>query len=95
MTDPDLDIWLAILGGGRILGARGDYSKIERFPLRDFSTETAGSSPTYVLAGFEEPSVDLEVGVSQGDAIVWHAATEPSAMSGIKDAMCRPNAARS
>jgi len=85
VTDPDLDIWLAILGGGRILGARGDYSKIERFPLRDFSTETAGSSPTYVLAGFEEPSVDLEVGVSQGDAIVWQAATEPSAMSGIKE----------
>ena len=88
VTDPDLDIWLAILGGGRILGARGDYSKIERFPLRDFSTETAGSSPTYVLAGFEEPSVDLEVGVSQGDAIVWHAATEPSAMSGIKECLC-------
>jgi hypothetical protein len=86
VTDPDLDLWLALIGGGRILGPFGDYSKLATFPLHDFSNEEAGAAPIYVLAGLENPKAALEVGVSRGGDVAWTRATPPNAMPGIREA---------
>jgi hypothetical protein len=86
VRDPDLDLWLALLGGGRILGSTGDYSKIARFPLHNFSGERAGASPIYVLAGLSDPGAVLRVGVSHTDIVPWNPATEPPGMRGIREA---------
>lgn len=76
VTDPDLDVWLAILGGGRILARRADsYSKIGALPLCDFTTETAGTSPFYVLVGLPEDR-PLEFAVSEDGRPRW-AVVEP------------------
>lgn len=85
ITDTDLDLWLALLGAGRILGSQGDYSKLARFPLHDFQGEKAGASPTYVLAGFEAPT-RLQVGTSQDEHVRWQDAVEPPGMPGILEA---------
>jgi hypothetical protein len=85
VTDPDLDIWLAIVGGGKILGgAAGDFTKIALLPLDDLSTFGAGSSPIYVLAGLEDPQMDLDVSISQGPNVVWSNSIQPPGMAGIK-----------
>jgi hypothetical protein len=86
ITDPDLDLWLALIGGGRILGPFGDYSKLAGFPLHNFSNEELGAAPIYVLAGFENPTAVLEVGVSRTADVTWTRATEPDAMPGIREA---------
>ena len=86
ITDPDLDLWLALIGGGRILGPSGDYSKLAGFPLHDFSNEKPGAAPIYVLAGLENPKAVLEVGVSRTAKVTWARATEPDAMPGIREA---------
>lgn len=86
VTDPDLDLWLALIGGGRILGPFGDYSKLATFPLHDFSNETSGAAPIYVLAGLENTAAVLEVGVSRDADVPWTRATLPDAMPGIREA---------
>jgi hypothetical protein len=86
ITDPDLDLWLALIGGGRILGSIGDYSKLAAFPLHDFLNETPDATPIYVLAGLENPAAVLEVGVSRTEDVTWTRATEPDAMPGIREA---------
>ena len=88
ISDPDLGIWLALLGGGRILAGVGgaDVSKIKPFPLHDFSGEAAGSSPLYVLAGFEDPATDLWIGTSRLDGpAAWHATTQAGELAGVRD----------
>jgi hypothetical protein len=44
IADPDLNIWLALIGGGRIMAGTPytDYSKIKELPLHDFSGEQDG-----------------------------------------------------
>lgn len=86
VSDPDLGIWLAILGGGKILAGGGrDFSKIGSFPLHDFSGETAGASPLYVLAGFEDTETDLRIGTSTLDGQAsWSAADRPAGLAGIR-----------
>jgi hypothetical protein len=71
IADPDLDLWLALMGGGRILGSMGDYSKLSQLPLHDFSGEIAGASPIYVLAGLEAPHSKLRVGLSKNAKPAW------------------------
>ncbi len=85
-SDPDLDLWLALVGGARILGSSGDDSKHAHLPLHDFSPEPAGASPTYILAGLEDASTRLEVSVSRGANADWQVATEPRDMAGIRQA---------
>jgi hypothetical protein len=86
VTDPDLDLWLALIGGGRILGSFGNYSKLGAFPLHDFSNEESGAAPIYVLAGLENTAAVLEVGVSRDADVPWTRATLPDAMPGIREA---------
>jgi hypothetical protein len=95
IADPDLDLWLALLGGGRILGSTGDYSKIAPFPLHSFLNEDSDASPIYVLAGFENPNVNLKVGVSAvndsgarlaAPAPTWAMTSQPRQMPGIREA---------
>ena len=91
ITDPDLSLWLAILGGGRIIGTRGDYSKIGPLPLADFSSEPPGASPVYVLAGLPDSKLDLRVGLSEGRAKPkWLRAREPQSMEGLREAVMHP-----
>jgi Caspase domain len=86
VDDPDLNIWLAIAGAGRILGSHGDYSKLSLLPLRDFSAVAPQISPIYVLAGFEEVTTKLRVGISSGPKVDWLIASEPPNMRGIREA---------
>jgi hypothetical protein len=86
VADTDLDLWLALLGGGRILGSQGDYSKLAGFPLHDFGAEKPGASPLYVLAGLEDPRAALWVGVSRGPDVKWYPAMPVSGMPGIFEA---------
>ena len=86
ISDPDLDLWLALVGGGRILGSTGDYSKLAGFPLRDFSGEQPGASPIYVLAGFENVGARLGVALSRDAGVSWSRAIEPPSMPGIREA---------
>jgi hypothetical protein len=94
VTDTDLDLWLALLGGGRILGTKGGYSKIAQFPLHNFSDEANEATPIYVLAGFEDPATRLEVGLSRDADVAWSDAVEPRDMAGIREAyfLARPGA---
>ena len=87
ITDPDLDLWLALLGGGRVLGYRGDYSKLAHFPLHDFSQAPPGASPIYVLAGFADPATPLRVGLTRDATVAWNIAIEPPGMPGIREAV--------
>ncbi len=91
ITDPDLSLWLAILGGARIIGSRGDYSKISRLPLRGFSSEAPGSSPVYLLAGFPDSDVKLSLGLStDGAKTEWFPAREPQGMKGLREVVAYP-----
>jgi len=85
VTDPDLNLWLAIVGAGRILGPRGDYSKLAGFPLHNFLGEPPGGSPIYVLGGFDDPATRLRVAVSTDANVAWNDAVEPSGMPGIRE----------
>jgi hypothetical protein len=86
ISDPDLDLWLALIGGGRILGSTGDYSKLAGFPLHDFLSEQPGVSPVYVLAGFEKVATRLDVAMSSSATVSWTTAIQPPAMPGIREA---------
>jgi hypothetical protein len=86
VTDPDLDLWLTLIGAGRILGPRGDYSKLGAFPLHDFLNEQPGAAPIYILAGLENTAALLEIGVSRSADVTWTPATQPIAMPGIREA---------
>jgi hypothetical protein len=86
VADPDLDLWLAIVGGGRILGPAGGNEKLARFPLHDFGAESAGASPIYVLAGFEDVDMTLDVAVSGGARVRWSPSARPDRMAGIREA---------
>ncbi len=84
--DADLNVWLALLGAGRILGTSGRFSKIAPFPLWDFAGETAGASPVYVLAGFEDTKTRLSVAFSKTGQVQWSEAQQPGDMDGIQHA---------
>lgn len=84
VTDPDLDVWLAILGGGRILAAhKTDFSKLGPLPLCDFTAEPAGASPVYLLAAFPEDR-PLELSVSDDVAPRWQPVDPVAGMPGVR-----------
>jgi Caspase domain len=86
INDPDLNLWLALIGGGRILGSTGDYSKLSGFPLHNFFGEQPGASPVYLLAGFENVGIRLDVALSGEATVAWSPAIEPPSMPGIREA---------
>jgi hypothetical protein len=89
VADPDLNLWLSLLGAGRILGPRGDYSKLAPFPLHNFVNERRGTSPLYVLAALEGGNTDarFEVGLTPVGNTSWQEAGKP--MPGIREAYFR------
>jgi hypothetical protein len=90
LAEPDLNIWLAIVGGGRVLAGSPytDFSKIGPLPLHDFSGEPPGASPVYVLIGHDEPDIPVEVAAShEASPLQWIAAAEPAGLRGVKEAV--------
>jgi hypothetical protein len=90
LADPDLNIWLSLIGGGRIMSGTPftDYSKIAGLPLHDFSGEVPGAAPVYILAGLEAAGAELEVAVSDdASKAEWQTAAEPVGMAGIREAV--------
>lgn len=96
LEDPDLNVWLAVVGAGRILnGISGRYfSKIGRLALHDFRQEPSGASPLYVLAGFDDPNVDVQVAVSDPNdgatfheplVAGWQFAQQPLSLAGVRE----------
>lgn len=93
IVDPDPDIWLAILAGGRVIGSQANFNKIAALPLAEFSNEVAGASPVYVLAALPESRMKLRVGLGRKDApIEWTTAKEPRGMKGVYEAVMHPAA---
>jgi hypothetical protein len=84
VIEPDLNVWLALLGGGRIVRPI-DYTKLAAFPLHDFEGEVAGTAPIYVLAGFNVPETKLAVGISTPQGIKWQHASTPPDMEGVQE----------
>ncbi len=90
VDDMELDLWLAVIGAGRILSeAPGHFSKISPLPLREFWNEKPDSTSVYVLAGFEDPETDLAVGIGKPKKPRWKAAVEPAGMPGIRESFLR------
>jgi len=89
VSDPDLGVWLALLGAGRIMSGinGGDYSKIGGFPLHDFANERPGSSPLYVLVGLGTPEYKVvHVGVSDMEGLTeWHLAVQPDGLQAVHE----------
>jgi hypothetical protein len=83
VRDADLDVWLAILGGGRVMPQRiGDYSKIARLPLYDFTAEAPGAAPVYILAAVRDGRLD--VSVSDDVTPHWQPTVQPGALAGVR-----------
>ena len=85
VVDPDLDIWLALVGGGRILnGIQGeDFSKLSALPLHDFGGEPEGGSPVYIIAGFQDPDRKLDARIEVAGAD-W-AQAEDTGLVGVRE----------
>lgn len=90
IVDPDLDLWLAIIGAGKILGSAPniDYSKLKELPLKEFTGRKVGSTAVYVLGGFDDVSARLDVGLSRrAKDVAWAMAAEPSGMGGVRECL--------
>ena len=85
VVDPDLDIWLALVGGGRILnGIEGeDFSKLSALPLHDFGGESEGSSPIYIIAGFQDADRKLDARI-EGAGADW-TQIEYTGLAGVRE----------
>jgi len=64
VTDPDLCVWLSIMAASRVLGPER-FDKLGPLPLKRFDDITPGQSALYVLAGFEDDTQLLDVGVGK------------------------------
>lgn len=71
VADQDLGLWLALIGASRIFGSEGAFPSLEPLPFRTFFEEERGAAPVYVLAGFDDPDVSFEVGISEDDSPEW------------------------
>jgi hypothetical protein len=96
VTDPDLGIWLAILGGARVMQSDSgftDYSKIKVLPLAEFAREEPGKSPIYLLAGLPGADFNLLLGMNQrGGKTKWIRTRQPGDMKGLREAVFHPDA---
>jgi hypothetical protein len=91
VVDPDLNVWLALVGGGRILETNrpDSYLTGTPFPLYNFSGIKPGTAPVYILAGFDS-DIDLQVAVSRDASVTWHRTKEPQGMPGIREFYFEP-----
>ena len=85
VEDPDIDLWLALAGAGRIfLGGSGDdYVKLARLPLLDFRRLLKGASPIYVVAASSREIEHLQFAISDDSAVQWQDVRSPAGMPGI------------
>jgi len=67
VTDPDLCVWLSIMAASRVLGP-DKFDKLGPLPLQTFNDILPGESALYVLAGFEDDTQVLDVGVGTSAA---------------------------
>ncbi|MBN8987928.1 MAG: caspase family protein [Rhizobiales bacterium] len=93
LIDTDLDILLSLLGAAKILEGdpRVPANEIARFPLGDFASENAGSSPVFVLGAFEDDETKLEVSIRRSGAPDWSLAST-SEIESLRDFRARPDA---
>lgn len=90
LGNTELSVWLAILGGGRVLAGapHSDFSLIAALPLYDFTLKKPGSSLVYVLAGFEDGETFLQAAVSKEiTEPTWRVASSVSEMPGLLEAV--------
>lgn len=60
VPDWDLSLWLAVIGGARILADPDSFSKLKDLPLENFEKASPGQSILYILAG-EQAVNDIPV----------------------------------
>ena len=70
--DQGMDLWLALIGGARIVGGHGDFSKLSSFPLANFDAPGIDTA-VYVLAGLEQSNATLRAVLSPD----WRAKPAP------------------
>lgn len=73
--DQGLDLWLALIGAARVVGAGDDFSKLGPLPLASFDVVGPAETSVYVLAGFDHPNVTFGAAVSND----WRAKPVPIA----------------
>lgn len=83
VTDTDLNVWLALVGGGRIVKQAGTDEILFKLPLHDFSQQSPGSSPIYVLAGLDVPEAALKAALHHQGAVDWADVPSTRGMPGI------------
>lgn len=89
MVDSDINVWLAILGAGRILDGLpyADFQKIGALPLADFRDAKPNGCAMYVLGAFEQDATTLDIRVDHADTSTdLVRAIEPKDMPGIREA---------
>jgi caspase domain-containing protein len=72
--DQGMDLWLALIGGARIVGGHGDFSKLSPLPLTNFDAPGIDTA-MYVLAGLEQPDASFRAVLSED----WRAKPVPVA----------------
>ena len=80
IIDPDLGLWLTIIAASRVLGP-DRFSKLGPLPLARFDDIVPNGAAVYVLAGFDEPALDMVVGIGvDAGSHTWHT---PAAVPGL------------
>lgn len=85
--DPDLDICLAAIGGGRILGAGHAteiFHGVPALPLQPIEAQPCGASPIYLLAGLERGR-KVQAGLASSNTIAWRTMAAIGALPGLRE----------
>lgn len=63
ITNPELGLWLAIMGASRVVDDPGTFSKMRGLPLADITSLPPDSSAIYVLGASQDAtSIDVTIG---------------------------------
>jgi Caspase domain len=84
IADPDLGLWLSLLGASRVAGRDGglQFSKLGQVPLKaSFENVRAGRAALYVLSGFEGRRSPCAIGI--GKRPHWTKMSPVSHVSGL------------
>jgi tetratricopeptide (TPR) repeat protein len=83
LSDPNLAVWLSIIGGSRIVEDPKYRSKLGQLPLATFYDAQPDTASMYILAGFDDQHADLEVALSNGISNDWSRAIPVPGIDGL------------
>ena len=89
VTDADLDLWLALVGGGRLLLGGAHVAITRSLPVSRSTTSSTSQRelrPSTCWRDSRAQGRSFRIGVSRNADVVWGDAIEPPGMSGIREA---------